>query len=179
GSDVSQWVYSAVYYYGPSSTSWYGYIAPQLYSTSGGYNGTVNTQPITSGSMLYLSNLGSTASNYQYDEYINWERARAYPPNGVMPSISIEGPINHPTWYVITLNNTQSSSAPSPFQQDIAICNGNPNVGNNFAYINNVTLFESINANGSNVYFTTIPGGSPNIYSWFEGIENINGVYCA
>ncbi len=87
GSAVTSWVYGSVTFTGISSTSWTGYIAPQLYSTSGGYSGTVTTQPITSGSEIYLSNVGSTGnSGTLYDLYINWERARAYPPGGIMPS---------------------------------------------------------------------------------------------
>ena len=78
----------------------------------------------------------------------------------------------------ITIYNTQSISTPSPFQQDIAICNGNINIGHNFAYINNPTLFNEINPNGSNVYFTTTAGGTPNIYSWYEGQLSINNVTC-
>jgi hypothetical protein len=88
GSVVASWVYGSVTFTGIYSTSWTGYIAPQLYSTSGGYSGTVTTQPITSGSDLYLSNLGGSTSAYNYNLYINWERARAYPPNGVIPSVS-------------------------------------------------------------------------------------------
>ncbi len=89
GSSVTSWIYGAVTFTGTSSTSWTGYIAPQLYSATGGYSGTVTTQPITSGTELYLSNLGSTDSgSFPYNLYINWERARAYPPNGVMPSVS-------------------------------------------------------------------------------------------
>jgi len=81
-------------------------------------------------------------------------------------------------WYQITITNSQSTATPAPFQQDIAICNGNPNIGSSFAYINNATLFNEINSNGSNVYFTTNLGSNPNIYSWYEGQDNINGVLC-
>jgi len=78
----------------------------------------------------------------------------------------------------LILYNTQSISTPSPFQQDIAICNGTLNIGNNFAYVNNATLFNEINSNGSNVYFTTACNSTPNIYSWYEG-QLINGnTYC-
>ncbi len=81
-------------------------------------------------------------------------------------------------WYQVTITNSQSTATPAPFQQDIAICNGNPNVGSSFAYINNPTLFNEINSNGSNVYFATTLGGTPNIYSWYEG-QLINGsTYC-
>jgi len=78
----------------------------------------------------------------------------------------------------LILYNTQNIPTPSPFQQDIAICNGSINIGNNFAYINNATLFNEINSNGSNIYFTTTCNSAPNIYSWYEGQENFNGVYC-
>jgi len=78
--------------------------------------------------------------------------------------------------YLITIYNTQSISTPAPFQQDIAICNGNPNLLSNFAYINNQTLFNQINPNGQNVLFF-----NPNrqlLYSWYEG-QLINGsTYC-
>jgi hypothetical protein len=80
--------------------------------------------------------------------------------------------------YPITIFNTQNISTPSPFQQDIAICNGNINIGPNFAYVNNVTLFNEIDSNGQNVYFTTTYNSTPNIYSWYEG-QLINGsTYC-
>jgi hypothetical protein len=78
----------------------------------------------------------------------------------------------------ITIYNTQSQATPAPFQQDIAICNGSINIGNNFAYVNNPTLFNQIDSNGSNVYFTTTNNGAPNIYSWYEGQLIINNVTC-
>jgi len=81
-------------------------------------------------------------------------------------------------FYSITIYNTQSIPTPAPFQQDIAICNGSINIGNNFAYVNNPTIFNEINSNGSNIYFTATYGGSPNIYSWYEGQLNYNGVTC-
>ena len=78
----------------------------------------------------------------------------------------------------ITIYNTQNIPTPSPFQQDIAICNDNINIGSNFAYINNVTLFNQIDSDGQNVYFTTTYNSTPNIYSWYEG-QLINGsTYC-
>ncbi len=81
-------------------------------------------------------------------------------------------------WYQVTITNSQSTATPTPFQQDIAICNGTLNVGSSFAYINNSNLFNEINSNGLNVYFTTTLGGTPNIYSWYEG-QLINGnTYC-
>jgi len=81
-------------------------------------------------------------------------------------------------WYQFTITNAQSQATPAPFQQDIAICNGNPNVGSGFAYVNNANVFSEINSNGSNVYFTTTAGGTPNIYSWYEGQENFSGTLC-
>jgi len=78
----------------------------------------------------------------------------------------------------ITIYNTQNIPTPQPFQQDIAICNGSINIGPNFAYINDATLFNEMNSNGSNVYFTTNNGSTPNIYSWYEGQLSINNITC-
>ena len=79
-------------------------------------------------------------------------------------------------WYQVTITNSQSTATPAPFQQDIAICNGSLSVSSSFAYLDNPTLFNEINANGSNVYFEN---SSRNIlYSWYEG-QLINGsTYC-
>ncbi|WP_231434191.1 hypothetical protein [Candidatus Nanopusillus massiliensis] len=57
-------------------------------------------------------------------------------------------PINNLSlqYYVpITLYNSQPISTPEPFQQDIAICTERINIGNNFAYVNNIILFNQIN----------------------------------
>ncbi len=70
----------------------------------------------------------------------------------------------------IKIYNTRNVPTPAPFQQQIAICNGTMDViGLNFAYVNNPTLFNLINENGSNVYFTTTYNGTPYIYSWYAG----------
>jgi hypothetical protein len=94
------------------------------------------------------------------------------------PYSSSSTPTCQAQYLPLILYNTQSISTPSPFQQDIAICNGTLNIGNNFAYINNATLFNEINSNGSNIYFTTTCNSTPNIYSWYEGQLNYNGVKC-
>ncbi|AMD30015.1 hypothetical protein Nps_03080 [Candidatus Nanopusillus acidilobi] len=79
-------------------------------------------------------------------------------------------------WYAVTITNNQSQATPAPFQQDIAICNGNVNIGPNFAYIDNATLFNEIDSNGQNVYFVNSSGNI--LYSWYEGQLNYNGVTC-
>jgi hypothetical protein len=81
-------------------------------------------------------------------------------------------------YYVpITIYNNQNIPTPEPFQQDIAICNGNPNLPSNFAYVNNATLFNQINPNGQNVMFFN-PNNGQLFYSWYEG-QLINGnTYC-
>jgi len=79
--------------------------------------------------------------------------------------------------YPIVIYNTQNISTSSPFQQDIAICNGTINIGNNFAYINNVTLFNQINPNGQNVMFFN-PNNGQLFYSWYEGQLINESIYC-
>ncbi|MFP3289940.1 MAG: hypothetical protein RXN31_01865 [Candidatus Nanopusillus acidilobi] len=89
-------------------------------------------------------------------------------------------PINNLSiqYYVpITLYNSQPIPTPEPFQQDIAICNGSINIGNNFAYINNVTLFNQINSNGQNVMFFN-PNNGQLFYSWYEGQLTSGNTYC-
>ena len=87
GTDISTWTYATVQ--NPTSGSFYSSIAPQLYSTTGGYSGTVAANPIYNNEPLYIGfgACQTTASN-TYDIYINWARARAYPPAGVMPGFS-------------------------------------------------------------------------------------------
>jgi hypothetical protein len=79
--------------------------------------------------------------------------------------------------YQVTIYNTQNIPTPQPFQQDIAICNGSINIGNNFAYVNNATLFNQINSNGQNVMFFN-PTSNQLLYSWYEGQLNYGNTYC-
>ena len=89
GSESVGWVYSSLLYT-PGASSYYGYTAPQLYSTSGGYSGsTTNTLPSTGN--LYIGGIGGPNTGYTLQEntmLFNWMFARAYPSNGVMPSVS-------------------------------------------------------------------------------------------
>jgi len=119
--------------------------------------------------------------NYNYDILGNNKFNLLYAPNN-SSSNSITNTTSIISGYIpITIYNTQNIPTPAPFQQDIAICNGSINIGPNFAYINNATLFNQINSSyyyGQNVYFTTTYNSTPNIYSWYEG-QLVNGsTYC-
>src|SRR5438445_9770234 len=89
GTDATAWLYSSTTYLGSSATTYTGYIAPQLYSSSGGSSGTVSVNPISSATNLYLGFVFSASASYPADIYYNWDRARAYPPSNVMPSTSL------------------------------------------------------------------------------------------
>ena len=85
GTPNTNWNFASVIYSG--TPTWYGYIAPQLYSTNGGYSGTNSIDPITSSSNLYMGvGLINTISGYQYQSYYNWIRVRVSPPNGILPA---------------------------------------------------------------------------------------------
>jgi len=147
GSAVTSWVYGSVTYTGTASATWAGQVAPQLYSAVGGYSGTSSTQPITSGTTLYLSSLGATGgSGNPYNLYMNWQRARLYPPSGVMPSVSV-GSLqqfaqvngNSVTSCIpVTLTNGQSSATPASFQQMITVDSNtyNSNLASNLMNVN-------------------------------------------
>ena len=85
GTSTTSWTYASVTYSGSSVSSWSAYIAPQLYSSTGGYSGTVSNKPLSSAAHLYLGQISGASA---IDIYYNFLRARAYPPNNVMPSAS-------------------------------------------------------------------------------------------
>jgi hypothetical protein len=86
GTYNTNWNYASVQTIAGTS-SFYGYIAPQLYSTSGGYSGTVSANPVSGATELYIGfGIIKTSSSHPWNTYINWARGRTYPPAGVMPS---------------------------------------------------------------------------------------------
>ncbi|MGI0140096.1 MAG: putative Ig domain-containing protein, partial [Thermoplasmata archaeon] len=90
GSGVASWSYGNLSYPGPSGTSWSGTISPNLYSSAGGVTNSENINPLStvSGS-VYVAGLATQDNQYPLLDYINWERARYYPPNGVMPGATV------------------------------------------------------------------------------------------
>jgi hypothetical protein len=113
GSGVNSWVYYTVQYTGSSASSFYSSIAPQLYSKTGGYSGTVSANPLSSASNIYIGddwgNQASTPSTY----YMNWVRDRVYPPNGVMPTVSFGSIVQVDPWdstYVAVWHFAQNPS---------------------------------------------------------------------
>jgi hypothetical protein len=88
GTSTSSWLYATLTYTGSAASSWSAYIAPQLYSSTGGYSGTVSNNPLSSASNLYLGQISTTSSSYSMNIYYNFMRARTYLPNGVMPTAS-------------------------------------------------------------------------------------------
>ncbi|HUI87052.1 MAG TPA: hypothetical protein VLY21_07850 [Nitrososphaerales archaeon] len=86
GTATSSWVKATLTYGGSSSSSWSGFVAPQFYSATGGYSGTVANNPLSSASHVYMGVISSSTSTYTVTLYYDYMRARAYPPSGVMPS---------------------------------------------------------------------------------------------
>jgi hypothetical protein len=114
GSTTTAWRYSSLIY--NSSSSFYAYIAPQLYSTSGGYSGKVSTNPIASISPLYWGFWGEAAFHSGQWVQFNWVRVRAYPPNGVMPSPTNIINVTTTTSTSTTIRSTTSTTPTSTIQ---------------------------------------------------------------
>ena len=86
GTATTSWTYSSTSYLGPTSTSYSGYNAPQLYSIAGGYTATATVNPLSGATNVYFGVVSDTTATYTVNEYYNWGRVRAYPPSGVMPT---------------------------------------------------------------------------------------------
>lgn len=100
GISASTTAYSVFTFYGTASQSAVSvnYAMPTTLGTD--YVGPFNGQIIIGGN-----------SGYSYTFYLHWVRARAYPPNGVMPSATIAPPLGD---FGITAT-TPGSVAPSEF----------------------------------------------------------------
>jgi hypothetical protein len=154
GTATSNWLYATVTYAGSSASSWSAYIAPQLYVSTGGYSGTVSSNPLSSATNLYLGQLSSSSGGYALNIYYNFARARAYPPSNVMPTVAL-GTITPPPFYVpITLTNNQASGTPNPFQVKIT---WNPS---------SYSVYET--ANLGNVRFYLDASLTTPLYAWIE-----------
>ncbi|MFP3167368.1 MAG: archaellin/type IV pilin N-terminal domain-containing protein [Candidatus Nanopusillus sp.] len=135
-----------------------------------------NIIPSGSNSLCYIIN---SLCYYSYTDHVTTTN---FVYNGIsynynIPSDNNFNIIYYLSNYPIIIYNTQSISTPQLFQQDIAICNGSINIGNNFAYVNNQSLFNQINSNGQNVLFFN-PDNGQLLYSWYEGQLNYGNTYC-
>ena len=93
GTAASAWLYGSETYFGAGAIWNDGSVAPQLYTSTNGYDATVNVNPVSSAAHLYMGFISTTSASYLASIYYNWGRARAWPPNGVMPSTSF-GSVN-------------------------------------------------------------------------------------
>jgi hypothetical protein len=86
GTARQGWVYGSLTYIAGSST-FSAYSSSTLYTQT--YSGSTTNPISSSGSNLYLGVIGYQISNYPANAYWNWLRVRAYPPNGVMPTVEL------------------------------------------------------------------------------------------
>ena len=84
GTPNTNWNFASVTY--SKTSTWSAYIAPQLYSTTGGYSGTSTADPLSSSGNLYMGvGMVDTISSYRYQSRYNWIRVRISPPNDILP----------------------------------------------------------------------------------------------
>ncbi|MEM3862204.1 MAG: hypothetical protein QW203_06975 [Thermoplasmatales archaeon] len=103
GTTTTSFRYATLY--DNTTNSFYGYISPQLYSTTGGYSGTVSINPISSLSNIYWMVNPILRVAGHWIEF-NWARVRAYPPNGTDPVLT--------SIQILFVGNYTSSSTPVP-----------------------------------------------------------------
>ena len=87
-NENSTWYYGALYYGGPSATSYNVTVSHTQYS------GTLETvapasNPLASASTVYFTPLSDHTGTASITYYYNWGLLRSYPPGGVMPAISV------------------------------------------------------------------------------------------
>ena len=203
GSFDNNWDYASVTEL-HTSDSFYGYISPKLYSPADGFDGTVYANPLQSASSLYIG-LGITGTGgwSSWNTYINWMRARTYPPNGVLPSVSFGSVhvIGSPSrTYKVTFTESGLSSGTS-----WSVTFDGDNVGSTTTYIQYTGIARgnytfnapslrgytvspssgNIKIKNSNaiqtIIFTALAGGPYQIGTTFYGLTNVSigGFACA
>jgi hypothetical protein len=127
GTSTSSWLYATLTYTGSAASSWSAYVAPQLYSSTGGYSGTLSNNPLSSATNLYLGQISSTSSTSSINIYYNYMRARAYPPNNVMPSVSFGSVSSAVNTLSVSIYTTTSTGN---IQSTVASNIQSPTIGN-------------------------------------------------
>jgi hypothetical protein len=89
---ASTWLYGTLTYASGNSNSWNGMIAPQLYYPASGHSATLSGNPLSSVTNLYIGLIGylNSGNSNNWNEDLNWMRARVYPINGAQPQVSTE-----------------------------------------------------------------------------------------
>lgn len=101
GTSTTVWHYEW-FSYTPGASESDIYAAPQLYSTAGGYSGTVDNYIPSSTTTLYMT----IAQNGASFLYYNWLRIRETPPAGVMPATSFGGEISTNGYHITFFQST-------------------------------------------------------------------------
>jgi hypothetical protein len=100
------WYYAALAYPGTGSTSFSGIVSTTFYSA---YAASTAFHPISGSAQLYWCSVGVSVAGNPDGLYFNWGRARAYPPSGVAPSVSL-GALTSNTIGVSIYTTTSSGS---------------------------------------------------------------------
>ncbi len=108
-------------------------------------------------------------------ETIQWVRTRAYPPNGVMPSVSfgtVTAPTGIVTYVPIIITNSQTTTTPAPFQQMINITESS--FSNYITYNGNIANFEYFYANGTVIPAWIESNQSGTLITWVKLASGIS-----
>ena len=164
GTSTTAWHYEW-FSYTPGTSTASICAAPQLYSTSDGYSGTVNNY-IPSSDPVYVS----AASNGNSYLYYNWLRIRDTPPDGIMPSVSF-GSVSTVTTigYHISF---QQTSLPSGTKWGIRL-----NDTSNIYWLNTASQYDNFTGLTSGTYTYNVvnaTGYSSNPYSGLLTISSTN-----
>jgi len=161
----------AIYSSSATSTSIANKIEPAgLYSST--YQSTASFSSISLSPSPIL--FGAGTGGHPAYIYIYWALIRAYPPNGVMPSVSV-APASLPSGIIeyvpITLTNSQSSATPAPFQQMINITESS--FSSYINYNNNFANFEYFYANGTIIPAWIESNNSGKLITWVKLAKGI------
>ncbi|MDA4124007.1 MAG: hypothetical protein OK438_00960 [Thaumarchaeota archaeon] len=80
------WYYAGLAYPGTGSTSFSGIVSTSFYSA---YAASTPQHPITGSAQLYWCSVGASVAGNPDGLYFNWGRARASPPGGALPAVSL------------------------------------------------------------------------------------------
>ena len=156
GTSTTSWLYASATYPGSAGSSWSAYIAPQLYSSTGGYSNTVANNPLSSATSLYLGQISGSAA---ISVYYNFMRARANPPSNVMPSASL-GTLSSASTQTISWTHTTGSGANRIMIVGVSIKSSTVSVSSvSYGAQNLVFIRNDTNSNGirSELWYLTAP----------------------